>query len=122
MIWLPRASTMRPMHDEVPSWNWQEGQVDQSQAHLKLYYVPDIEHPKKAYLVAVMSGPNDRIFAVNFMPQNLPKTFGAGPIIDGAKQEINFFIVEKGEDDPMKYLRYHCTTASNLYSHFQWVR
>jgi hypothetical protein len=38
------------------------------------------------------------------------------------KRELDFFFIEKRERDPVKYLRYHCTTASNLYSHIQWVR
>lgn len=100
---------------------WHEGQVDRTHAHLKIRYVPDIEDPETGYLVAVVStAPNDRSFVVEFLPQSLPATLAPGPIIDEVKREIDFFLIEKREKDPMKYLLYHCTTASNLYSQVQW--
>ncbi|MDP1948704.1 MAG: hypothetical protein Q8L77_14525 [Nitrospirota bacterium] len=104
-----------------PLWRWHEGQVDQSQPHLKIRYVSDIEDPKTSYLVAFVSAPHDHVFTVEFLPQNLPATMDPGPIIDGAKGELNYVLIELREEDPWKYARYHCTTASNLYSHFQWA-
>jgi|CXWL01.1.fsa_nt_gi hypothetical protein len=109
------------MREEAPSWQWREGQVDQNQHHLKIYYVPTLEEPDIAFLVAVIAPPINRIFLVEFLPQNLPKSIEPGPIIDEAKGEMTFLLVDKREDDPWKYARYHCTTAGNLYSHFQWA-
>jgi|CXWL01.1.fsa_nt_gi hypothetical protein len=110
------------MREEVPSWSWQEGRIDPSQPSLQIYYVPDIENPETAYLVALLSmTPTDRLFTVGFLPQSLPASLAPGPIIEEVKAELNFFLIEKREQDPMKYLRYHCTTASNLYSHVQWA-
>ena len=109
------------MHEEVPSWSWREGQVDQNQSHFNIYYVPDTQHEGPTFLIAVISLPTKQMFLVQLFPENLHATFDPGPIIDGAKEELNFFIVEKQEKDRLKYLRYHRTTASNIYSQFQWA-
>jgi hypothetical protein len=109
------------MRDEVPSWSWQEGQVDQNQSHFNIYYVPDTQHEGPTFLIAVISPPKNQVFLVQLFQENLPATLDPGPIIDGAKEELNFFIVERQEKDTMKYLQYHCTTVSNIYSQFQWA-
>lgn len=109
------------MPEEVPSWSWQEGLVDQIQPHFNIYYVPDTEHEGPTFLIAVIAPPKNKVFRVQLFSEHLPATFDPGPIIEEAKKELNFLIVEKQEKDPMKYLRYHCTTTSNIYSQFQWA-
>ncbi len=42
------------------------------------------------------------------------------PLSADRKTELNFYLVEKGEPDPWAYAKYHCTTASNLYSSVHW--
>lgn len=125
-------STGRPIDLGVPddafisptqsTHRWQEGQVDQNQPHLKIYYVPTLEEPDIAFLVTVIAPPINRTFFVEFLPQNLPETIEPGPIIDQAKRELTSLLVDKREEDPWKYARYHATTASNSYSHIQWAR
>lgn len=100
-------------------WRWQEGPVDQHQTHLQIRYVPNLKDPEAAYLVALVSSPNDHRFTVEFVPQNVPATLNSGAILDEVKRELNFYLIEKDEADPWKYARYHCTTASNLYSQVQ---
>ena len=107
------------MRDEVPSWSWHEGQVDQNHSHFNLYYVPDTQHEGPTFLIAVIDLPKNQLFRVQLFPENLPATLDPGPIIDGARNQLNFLIVEMQETDLVKYLRYHCTTASNIYSQFQ---
>ena len=102
-------------------WRWQEGEVDHSQTHLEIYYVPDIQHEGPSFLIAVIATPQSQVFLVQLLPENLPATMEPGPIIDGVKRELNFYLVELREADPWKYAKYHCTTASNCYSHFQWA-
>lgn len=109
------------MREEVSSWSWQEGQVDQIQPHFNIYYVLDPEHEGPTFLIAVIAPPENQVFRVQLFPEHLPSIVDPGPIIEEAKKELNFFIVEKRETDPMKYLRYHCTTTSNIYSQFQWA-
>jgi hypothetical protein len=106
---------------EVPAWSWHEGPVDQNESHFNIYYVPDTQHEGPTFLIAAIASPTKQIFQVQLFPENLPATLDPGPLIDGVKEELNFFIVEKQEKDMMKYLRSHCTTASNILSQFQWA-
>ncbi len=103
------------------SFTWQEGRVDQQQTHLEIYYVLDLEHEGPSFLIAAIAPPKDQVFIVELLPENLPVEMDPGPIVDEVKQELNFFLIEKREADPWKYARYHCTTASNFYSHVQWA-
>ena len=49
------------MRDEVPSWSWHEGQVDQNHSHFNLYYVPDTQHEGPTFLIAVIDLPKNQL-------------------------------------------------------------
>jgi hypothetical protein len=42
-------------------------------------------------------------------------------IIREAEKELDFYLIELQEPNPWKYAKYHCSTASNLYSMVRWV-
>ena len=37
------------------------------------------------------------------------------------KKELDFFLIEKGEEDPWAYVEYQCGIAVNLYSKVHWT-
>ena len=102
-------------------YTWQEGRVDQQLTHLEIYYVLDLQHEGPSFLIAAIAPPKNHVFVVELLSENLPVEMECGSIIDGLKREINFYLIEISEPDPWKYARYHCTTASNFHSHFQWA-
>lgn len=111
-----------PDADVSPSlYTWQEGRVDQTQPHLKIVYVPDIEHEGPSFVIAAILPPEQYVFRVELFPANLPVELDPVPIIDGVKRELDYYLIELREADPWKYAKYHCTSASNFYSHFQWA-
>jgi len=40
--------------------------------------------------------------------------------VNEVTRELNFYLIEKGEDNPWAYAKYHCSTASNIYSSVHW--
>ena len=41
-------------------------------------------------------------------------------VIRVAEEEIQFYLIEVGGEDPWAYARCHCGTASNIYSPVHW--
>jgi hypothetical protein len=111
-----------PDADVSPSlYTWQEGPVDQAQSHLKIYYVPDIEHEGPSFVIAAILPPEQHVFRVELFPATLPVEMDPVSIVEGVKRELDYFLIELREADPWKYAKYHCTSTSNVYSHFQWA-
>lgn len=111
----------------TPQTTWREGSydptIDTTLKHnwLELHYVPDPENPDTSFIVAYISPPQDNVFTVQLLLKNLPDTVDPGPISYRIRQELDFFLSDLREKDPEKYLRYHCTTAANIYSRLQWA-
>jgi hypothetical protein len=42
-------------------------------------------------------------------------------MINAARKDIDFYLVEKGEANPWAYAKYHCSTAANIYSKVHWL-
>jgi hypothetical protein len=98
--------------------NWQEGIVNTACEHVKLYYGEWGDICDTAALVA----PNrDDCFTVQFLLKAESGDLNASDILEAIRAELNFFLVEKGENDPWKYVKYHCTTAAEMYSKVHWV-
>jgi len=107
--------------DSPSLYTWQEGRVDQTQSHLKILYVPDIEHEGPSFVIAAISPPEQYVFRVELFPATLPAEMDPLPIMEGVKRELDYFLIELREVDPWKYAKYHCNSTSNVYSHFQWA-
>jgi hypothetical protein len=58
---------------------------------------------------------------VELFPATLPLEMDLASIIDGVKRELDYHLIKLREADPWKYAKYHCTSVSNFYSHFQWA-
>jgi hypothetical protein len=111
-------------------WTWSEGVVDTNEDHFELTY-GDVRSDDSPILVALIGHGEGRTFLVQFL--DLPKSqqkylFAAAnepnreqlKILERVKSELDFYLVEKGEPDPWGYAKYHCGTASNLYSKVRW--
>jgi hypothetical protein len=65
-----------------------------------------------------VGAPSGEVFPVQFL------LGGASPaeqkMVQDAKDELTFYLAEKGEKDPWAYALYHCNTAANLYSSVHW--
>ncbi len=105
--------------DSGRAYKWVETPVDPSEEHMALRYGgAESDDWSDWTLVARVAAPQDGIFRVEFLldPSD-PKESG---IRAKAEIELNFFFVDKKELDPWRYVQYHCTTASNLYSDIHW--
>ncbi len=66
--------------------------------------------------VARVGPPMDHTFPVEWLVDS-----AAHPeAVEAVRRDLDFYLVDKDEDDPWLYAHYHCGTASNLYSNVQW--
>lgn len=93
--------------------HWSEGVVDLEKEHIKLFVGP---FGDTAQLVALVAPAGERSFTVQFVV----KKAGYAEAVNEVTRELNFYLIEKGEDNPWAYAKYHCSTASNIYSSVHW--
>ena len=107
------------MNRKRHSWRWEEGPIDPTQEHIELQYGDAASSSYDQWIpVALVSAPERQKFTVQFLISGMsPKE---KKMLECAKQELNFFLIDKGEEDPWGYAQYHCTTASNVYSLMHW--
>jgi len=98
------------------NWKWIEGLVDSEEEHIKITYGDD------HIPVALVACPQKRTLTVQFVLTANPSTTNPyQKILEVAKKELNFYLVELGKEDPWEYAKYHaCCTAANLYSPVHW--
>ena len=99
---------------EKSDWKWVEGIVDTNEDHIKIRYGDD---PEPVALVA--TGP-EKTFTVQFLIKQEHLSQDDQEILDHVRRDLDFLLVEIGEEDPWAYAIYHCTTASNIYSKVHW--
>ena len=88
-----------------------EGIVDQHKEHIKLSIGDD---PTPMALLA----PQDPYrFTVQFLIQDNEVTRAS---LKAIRTELDFYLIGLGEKDPWAYAKYHCGTASNIYSEVHW--
>ena len=99
--------------------HWEKGKVDRTKPHFKLTY-GDLNKvdPKDFIPVALVSEPDHFKFTVEFVLSG--ESGRDKKVLDHAVKEINFYLIELREKNPFAYARYHCGTASNIYSHIHW--
>jgi hypothetical protein len=98
------------------NWRWVEGDVDRTKEHFELRYGDASETEWRP--VALIGPPPNHTFPVKWLTdESTPE--GKESIRD-ARKELDFYLVEKREPDPWAYAKYHCGTASNIYSRIHW--
>ena len=108
------------MKQATEDWRWESGSVDQSQPHIELRY-GDAEHTgfDARIRVALIGEPAGHCFPVQWLLD--PEATENAEIVAATREELDFYLVEKGEWDPWGYARYHCGTSANMYSSVHWA-
>lgn len=97
------------------SWKWTQGYVDPEEEHIKISYGDD------SIPVALVAPYRKRAFTVQFVITADPSTTNPyQKIFEETRKELDFYLIEKGEEDPWAYAIYHCTTTANLSSPIHW--
>ena len=95
------------------TWKLVEDFVDPAGEHIDITYGDDT-----SALARVAPG-GDMTFSIEF----LATPTGSKELstkLESIRQELNYYLVEKGEENPWAYAVYHCGTATNLYSPVHW--
>jgi len=97
------------------NWKWTEGIVDKEEDHVKITYGDD------SVPVALVAPRGKRAFTVQFVLGSEPSTAELHQkILEETRDQLDFYLVEKGEENPWAYAIYHCGTAGNIYSQVHW--
>jgi len=102
---------------EPQAWKWVEGAVDKKDEHIKVGYGGFEEPFIPMALVAPREG---NCFTVQFLVKKDDIDPAKQKNYDAMIKELNFFLIEKQEEKPWEYAKYHCGTASNMYSTIRW--
>ena len=92
---------------------WSEGVVDLAKEHIKLFVGPFGE---KAQVIALLAPAGERSFTVQFVVEKAEYA----EAMEEVTRELSFYLIDKGEDNPWAYAKYHCSTASTIYSSVHW--
>lgn len=92
-------------------WEWIEGRVDTDQDHFKINYGED------PTAIALVGRGEHQTFVIQF----LENSSSDAQCLNAVKKELDFYLCEKKERDPWLYAKYHCSTASNVYSDVHWA-
>jgi len=107
------------MKQEQSPWRWQEGVVDSQKKHIELRYGDaGTSNYEDWQPIARIGKTKQNIFIVEWLIT--PDTPEHQSMIAKTRNELDFYLVEKGEPDPWAYALYHCNTASNIYSRVHW--
>jgi len=98
--------------DQKQKYRWRKSAVDQKSEHFEL------SSGDKNTPVARIAPPVDHMFNVEFLINETP--FNT-PMIKAVKKELGLHLVEKGEPDPWRYAKQHCSSSSNAFSQVHWV-
>lgn len=102
-----------------PQWRWGDGAVEDREEHIELRHGKVAEALYEDWLpVARIGKPKRHVFPVHWLVK--PDSTDNLAIISDARQELDFYLVEKGERDPWRYAQYHCSTGANIYSSVHW--
>lgn len=107
------------MNRKEAIWKWVRGPVNKAGEHVEMRYGSAKDSGWDDWIpVALVSPPAGNTFKVEVLiPDNIPEN---QEIIKEVENELNFYLVEKGEKNPWAYARYHCGTSANVYSMVHW--
>ncbi len=74
----------------------------------------------KSIPVARLAPAKGHVFVVQFIYKGDPNAAKTKNILNAVKKELDFYLIELGEEDPWAYAKYHCSTAADLYSTVHW--
>jgi hypothetical protein len=101
------------------TWSWREDVIDVQTEHIELRYGDAGNSPYEQWIpVALIGKPTNNVFPVLWLVS--PDDPAHERMIDAARKELDFFLVELREPNPWEYAKYHCKTAANIYSDVHW--
>ena len=101
-------------------WQWREGTVDGGEEHIEIRYGDAEKIPYTDWVpIARLGKPEQKTFPVQWLLA--PESPKNQAMIDEVRQDLDFFLVDKGEADPWWYARYRCRTGANMYSPVHWA-
>jgi len=100
---------------EPSAWKWEEGIVNTKEEYIKVGY-GGFEDP-----FVPMAPGEGNCFIVQFLVKKDEIDPNKQENYEAMIKELNFFLVEKREEKPWEYAKYHCGTASNMYSTIRWA-
>jgi len=107
------------MKQEKYKRRWTEGKVNTAEDHIKIHYGNTKNSVwQKWPIIALLSPPKRNQFTVQFVVAG--KGSKEQKMIREVRRELDYYLVEKKEENPWAYARYHCGTAANLYSMVHW--
>lgn len=110
---------MRSEASSGTDWSWREGDVDVEEEHIELRYGDAGESDFEQWVpIALIGKPTNRVFPVRRLMS--PDNPSHEQMINAARKDLDFYLLEKGEANPWEYAIYHCNTAANMYSKVHW--
>lgn len=88
--------------------------VDIAKEHIKL-----VDKKSKNAIALVAPGKACE-FRVQFLDPLNPEEEDAVMVLQNAKKQLDYYLVDKGEENPWQYAQYHCGTMANYYSSVIW--
>jgi len=93
---------------------WENGAVDERKEQIELRYGHTGEAPYENWLpVARIGKPKNHCFPVQWLVN--ADAVENRALIAGAREELDFYLVEKNEPDPWAYAVYHCNTRIRIH-------
>ena len=107
------------MKNQKPQWSWVEGNIDATGEHIEIRYGrAELGSWEDWTRVVLVAPPDKHTFTVQFLL--LDDGESTKRMLDATRKELDFYLVDKGEENPWGYAKYHCVSAANLYSNVHW--
>jgi hypothetical protein len=116
---LKTNMAMTPEANSGTKWSWREGVIDGQTEHIELRYGDAGASDYEQWVpIALIGKPTNRAFPVRWLIS--PDNASYKQMVDAARKDLDFYLVEKHEANPWAYAKYHCNTAANMYSKVHW--
>lgn len=103
---------------DFSKWSWKDAVVDGAREHIELRYGDASQTPYGQWRpVALVGRPERRVFPVQWL---MVPGAADESVIEEARRELDFYLIEKREQNPWGYAVYHCGTSANMYSSVHW--
>lgn len=100
-------------------WSWREGAVDRTNDHFELRYGSADDSGWNEWVpVARVGAPINGVFSVQFLINRAAKS--QAQTVADLTRELDFYLVELGEENPWLYAQYHTATLADAYSTIHW--
>ena len=107
------------MQTKPENSRWQSETVDRNRPHFELRYGNAWQAGLESWTSVALIGESvDGRFPVQWLLD--PERQENADIVAAVREELDFYLVEKGESNPWAYAQYHCGTSANMYSKVHW--